>query len=424
MRAWLRLTLSTLACLGAGTLVSWWLFVTYLHPPASHVAAALQYLSESAVMALAVGTAILLAIIRFVPRLSLKIWLACIAGSVGGLTVALITPYLMFAQQSDLRLLEITLVYSLVIGMAFGLIVATLITRQISLLHEGAVRVGAGRFDTRVKVEGRDEIADLADAFNRMSMELDDLFRRKEQLEQGRKDLIAAVSHDLRTPLASIRAMIEAISDGVVSDPAEVRRYVGLIQGESRRLERLIDDLFELSRIESGVLSLRMTSLPVTELVAETVNALQIEARRKRVRLWAMYPPDVPPLAIDGPRMQRVLVNLIQNAVRHTPAGGEVRVEVGRENGHVQVAVIDTGEGISADDQAHIFDQFYRSEKSRSRESGGAGLGLAIARAIVNAHHGTIQVESAPGRGARFIITLAASDSGDAQPASQLVSIP
>ncbi|GAC1322612.1 MAG: hypothetical protein NVSMB22_09560 [Chloroflexota bacterium] len=409
MRDWVRLTLSTLACLAVGTVVSWWMFVAFLHPPPSHVVAALEYLGESAIMALVVGTAILLAIIRFVPRLSLKIWLACIAGTAGGMMISLITPFMMFAQQSDLRLLEITLVYSLVIGLAFGLIVATLVTRQIQLLHDGAVQIGSGRFDTRVEVNGNDEIAVLAHAFNRMSGELGDLFRRKQALEQGRKDLIAAVSHDLRTPLTSIRAMIDAINDGVVTDPAQISRYLGLIQGESQRLAELIDDLFEISRIESGSLALRLASLPVTELVTETVDGLQIEAQRKGVQLQATCASNVPPLPLDGPRMQRVLVNLIQNAVRHTPPGGEVSVEVGRENGHVRVAVADTGEGISLDDQRHIFDQFYRGEKSRSRESGGAGLGLAIARAIVEAHHGSIEVESSPGHGARFVVTLATS---------------
>jgi signal transduction histidine kinase len=140
--------------------------------------------------------------------------------------------------------------------------------------------------------------------------------------------------------------------------------------------------------------------------VLETVDGLHIQAKEKGVGLEALCAEDLPPLALDGPRIQRVLVNLIQNAVRHTPSGGRVQVEVTKQNGHVQLAVMDSGEGIALEDQPFIFDQFYRGEKSRSRGSGGAGLGLAISRAIVEAHRGSIQVESSPGKGARFVVTL------------------
>jgi signal transduction histidine kinase len=279
-------------------------------------------------------------------------------------------------------------------------------TRQLHALREGAAKVASGDFGARVEVQGADEVADLARAFNHMSGALRRNLERERQLEGARRDLIAAVSHDLRTPLASIRAMVEAINDGVVTEPGGVRRYLGFIQQESEHLGRLIEDLFELSRIESGSLELRLASVPVAELVTETVEVMRIQAEEKGVELRAVCNGDVPALSLDGPRIQRVLINLIQNAVRHTPPGGKVQVEVGRHNGHVEVAVADSGEGIAPEDQPHVFDQFYRGEKSRSRESGGAGLGLAIARGIVEAHRGSIRVESNPGRGARFIVTL------------------
>jgi signal transduction histidine kinase len=279
-------------------------------------------------------------------------------------------------------------------------------TRQLAALREGALKVASGELGTRVEVRGADEVADLARSFNRMSEELGQYFERKQQLEQARRDLLAAVSHDLRTPLASIRAMVEAINDRVVTDPDTVQRYLALIQQESQHLGQLIDDLFELSRIESGSLELRLQSIPLPELVAETVEGLRVQAEERGVELSAVCQTGVPTLPLDGPRIQRVLINLIQNAVRHTPAGGEVRVEVAREDGHVRLVVADTGEGIALEDQARIFDQFYRGEKSRSRDSGGTGLGLAIARGIVEAHHGTIRVDSKPGMGARFVVTL------------------
>jgi signal transduction histidine kinase len=312
----------------------------------------------------------------------------------------------MFTERSDFDILVITLLYFAAISLAFSVIVPTMTAGQLHELHEGAMKLAAGDFGVRVPVRGTDEVADLAGAFNRMSADLGAAFERERYLEQGRRDLIAAVSHDLRTPLASIRAMIEAINDGVVDDPATVARYHRLIQHESEHLGQLIDDLFELSRIESGNLELRLSSVPLTELVKETVEGLQVRAEEKGIDLHAVYGGQVPVLSLDGPRIQRALVNLIENAVRHTPPGGQVQVEVNRQNGHVQVAVADTGEGIHPDDQPHVFDQFYRGEKSRSRGSGGAGLGLAIARGIVEAHRGTITVESTPGHGSRFVVTL------------------
>lgn len=227
-------------------------------------------------------------------------------------------------------------------------------------------------------------------------------------MEEERWAMLAAVSHDLRTPLASIRAMIEAINDGVVTEESTVRRYQTLIAQESTYLGRLIDDLFELVRIESGSLDLHPAPVPLGELVHETVDALQIHATARGVRLEAVDSTPIPPISIDGPQMQRVLVNLVGNAIRHTPEGGEVRVEVGREDGHIHIAVSDTGEGIAAEHQPHLFERFYRGDKSRSRDTGGAGLGLAIARGIVEAHHGTINVQSEPGKGATFLIELPA----------------
>jgi signal transduction histidine kinase len=313
---------------------------------------------------------------------------------------------MMFASRSDLYILVVTLIYFVTISLAFAFIIATATTMQLRALHEGATRVAAGELGARVTVQGADEVADLARAFNHMSQELGRHFDRERRLELSRRSLIAAVSHDLRTPLASIRAMVEAINDGVVTDAETIRRYLGLIERESHHLGQLIEDLFELSRIESGSLDLRLASIPVAELVAETVEGMRIQAEERGVALQAVFPDDVPALSLDGPRIQRALVNLIQNALRHTPPGGQVQIEVARQNGHVQVAVADTGEGIAPEDQPYVFDQFYRGEKSRSRESGGAGLGLAIARGIVEAHRGSISVESEPGQGARFVVTL------------------
>jgi signal transduction histidine kinase len=382
------------------------LFVTWLHAPASHTAAAVRYLLMSGAVSLAAGIVATLIVSRVVPNLGAKIALVCLFGSAAAIVNVVMTPLLMFSEHSDFTILVITLLYFAIISLAFASIVGVLITRQIHELHEAAERLAEGDLQSRVSVEGTDEVADLAQSFNRMSGELESSFEKQRALEQGRRDLIAAVSHDLRTPLASIRGMIEAINDGVVTDVASVQRYLTLIQHETEHLGELIEDLFELARIEGGNLELRLASVPLPELVTETVEGMRIQAREKGIELRASCADDLPPLALDGPRMQRVLVNLIQNAVRHTPPGGHVEVQVGRSNGHVELAVEDTGEGIAPEDRDRVFEQFYRGERSRNRGSGGAGLGLAIARGIVEAHRGTIRVESEPGRGSRFVVRL------------------
>ena len=406
MKLWIKLGAVAVGCVALGVGVALVLLIAWLHTPPSHTVAALQYLVTSAVVSLTVGTAALLGLSRFVPNLALKIGFACTFGSVAAIVNVLYTPWMMFASRNDLYILLITLIYFVTISLAFAFIIATATTRQLNALHEGAMKIGSGDFGTSVEVQGADEVADLAKAFNRMSAELERQFERERQMEQARRDLIAAVSHDLRTPLAAIRAMVEAITDGVVTEPETVQRYLGLIQQESRHLGQLIEDLFELSRIESGSVELQLASVPLAELVTETVEVMRIQAEERGVELQAVCDGEVPALALDGPRIQRVLINLIQNALRHTPPGGQVQVEVGRSDGHVEVAVADTGEGIAPADQAHVFDQFYRGEKSRSRDSGGAGLGLAIARGIVEAHRGSIRVESNRGQGARFVVTL------------------
>lgn len=403
---WLQLVALVAACLAVGTAIALLLFVELLHAPPSHTIAGIEYFLTSGVLSLLVGMATLILVSRFVPSLGVKVGIACAAGSIAAIVDVIYTPLLMFTERSDFYILLTTLVYFLAISLAFALVVATSTTRQLSALREGALRLASGDMGTTVEVQGNDEVADLARAFNRISVELGASFERQRRMERERRDLIAAVSHDLRTPLASIRAMVEAINDGVVADPADVRRYLGLIEQESEHLGQLIEDLFELSRLETGDLELRLTSVPVTELVVETVDGMRAQAEKNGVALQAIYREDLPPVMLDGPRMQRVLVNLIHNALRHTPAGGAVTVEVDGRNGQVEVAVADTGEGIAPEDQPHVFDRFYRGEKSRSRESGGTGLGLAIARGIVEAHRGSIRLESDPGKGSRFIVTL------------------
>jgi signal transduction histidine kinase len=241
-----------------------------------------------------------------------------------------------------------------------------------------------------------------------MAAQLEAAAQSRAETERARRDLIAAVSHDLRTPLASLRALAEALNDGVVDDPEGVKRYLRLITGEIERLNMLIDDLFELARLESGALRLDRMPSPVQDLISEALERMAAQAGRKGLQLEGEIVGDPPPVLIDGQQMTRVLLNLVQNAIRHTPADGSVTLRALADTDGVLVEVRDTGEGIAADDLPRVFDRFYRGDPARTREAG-AGLGLAIARGIVEAHGGRIWVESEPGRGTRFAFTLPAA---------------
>jgi len=225
-------------------------------------------------------------------------------------------------------------------------------------------------------------------------------------LDRLRRDLVAWIGHDLRTPLASMRVIIEALADGMVEDPETVQHYLQTAQGQIGSLSLLLDDLFDMAQIDAGGLQLDRQPNSIGDLISDTIEAFSALARQRSVRLEGSASPDADPVVMDGQKVGRVLNNLLDNALRHTPAGGTVRVKASLMQEQVQVEVADSGEGISGEDLPHVFERFYRGEKSRSRATGGAGLGLAISAGIVEAHGGTIGVDSIAGQGTRVWFTL------------------
>jgi signal transduction histidine kinase len=239
-----------------------------------------------------------------------------------------------------------------------------------------------GRRDVRTGVDGRGELADLA-------ADVDAMIARLDGEERARSALVAAVSHDLRTPVTSLRLLGEAIEDGVV-DGATAEEYVARMATHVRVLGELIDDLFELSRLESGELRWSMEQVALGELVEEAVEAMRPQAAASSVDVRAVLDAGDPLAIGDRARLQRVLFNLIQNALRHTPPDGAVTVRAERVDDGVEIEVADTGTGIPAEERLRVFDPFHRLDPART--DGGAGLGLAISRAIVEAHGGRIWV--------------------------------
>jgi signal transduction histidine kinase len=313
---------------------------------------------------------------------------------------------MMFASQHDLLLAIVLLVFAGGMAMALGYFLSSTITERMNQLKDAAEKVAEGDLKTRVLVRGRDEVAALAQTFNQMAEQLEEADARQRELEKMRADLIAWVGHDLQTPLASIRAILEALEDGVVDDPETVKRYLNTAQRDVRSLSALIDDLFQMAQLNAGGFQLERANSSLTDLVSDTLESFAELAARQNIKLTGRVESNVDPISMDTRRIGRVLNNLIGNALRHTPAHGEVKVEARRTSRGAALSVTDTGEGIRAEDLPHIFDGFYRGEKSRSRATGGAGLGLAISRGIVQAHGGEIYVESELGRGSRFTFRI------------------
>ncbi len=272
------------------------------------------------------------------------------------------------------------------------------ILRPLRDLMQASQRIAEGHYDERVKVTGPDELGQLAERFNRMAEKL-------YQIESMRRQLIGDVSHELRTPLTAIKGSMEGLMDGVL--PATDETYQQIHQ-EAERLNRLVDDLQELSRVESGAYELDLQRTELAAVLRTLVKRFRGPFGAKGVALDLNLPADLPPILADEHRILQVLTNLTGNALMYTPAGGTVTVSAIRKNGTVQVTVRDTGAGIAPEHLSHIFDRFYRVDKSRSRAAGGgSGIGLTIAKYLVEAHRGKIWAESEGiGKGSAFSFTL------------------
>ena len=316
------------------------------------------------------------------------------------------TSFLMFLSPHDLALLVGLLGFSLALAIYVAITISQPTAQAVQSLVAAAGRMSTGDLDTRVTVQSHDEIEEVARAFNAMAEQIERSVVRAHDLEQTRKELISAVSHDLRTPLASIRVMVESMSDGVVDDAETIERYLRITLSEVEHLSQLVNDLFDLSQVDSGALEMHMESASVQDLISDTLEAMSVQATANRLVLHGSVDGLLVPVVMDTQRIQRVLYNLVQNAMRHTPPDGTIDIRASDKGAEVQVEVVDTGEGIAETDLRRLFERWYRPDQSRSRSSGGTGLGLSIAKGIVEAHGGRIWAESVMGKGSTFRFTL------------------
>ncbi|MEW6635607.1 MAG: ATP-binding protein [Actinomycetota bacterium] len=301
-----------------------------------------------------------------------------------------------------------TLLYSLAAAALAAMVAAALasafvarrITSPLRRMLEATRRISAGRYDERLPAQQNDELGALSESFNAMAADL-------AANERRRREFIADVSHELRTPLSTLRGYMEGILDGVVEPSGETW---ALLYAETERMRRLVEDLQQLSSAEAGQLALEISPILPQEPVRLSTESMAPLFTEKGVDLCTGLPEDLPPVLADGDRLVQVLTNLLRNSLRYTPPGGRVAVEAEAAGSEVLFRVSDTGAGIPAEHLPHVFERFYRVEKSRSREGGGSGVGLAISRALVEAMGGRIRAESpGPGKGSTFSFTLPAA---------------
>ncbi len=319
----------------------------------------------------------------------------------------------MFLSSHDYGALLVILTSAGTVGLLTALVLGDRLTAGSRELAFVISRIGeddgpAGHHEVQrdVSAPPTEELATLGRRLAEMSARLDAARTRERALDASRRELVAWVSHDLRTPLAGIRAMVEALEDGVVDDDATVARYHRTMRLEVDRLAGLVDDLFELSRIQAGALELRLEPASLTDLVSDALAGAAVVADAKGVRLEGRLSGPAPELELATPEVLRVLRNLLDNAIRHTPPAGRVHLEAGVVDSHAVVSVLDSCGGIPPDELDRVFDLAFRGDAARTPEhDGGAGLGLAIARGIVEAHQGDIAVHNEEG-GCRFTVRL------------------
>jgi signal transduction histidine kinase len=343
-------------------------------------------------LTLAVGL-VAVVLLRLLP--SLRLQLAGLAALSVCLPLAsvLLSGWVAFHMGDDVKILAVSAA-SAAVAVVAGLVLARSIVRSVERVRDASTRIAGGDLTVRAPETGPTEIADLAGSFNEMAAGLERLF-------DARRELVAWASHDLRTPLANMQAMLEALEDGLVAPETTIP----VLREQVALLSSLVDDLFELARIDAGALTLELRESRLEPVIESCLRGVEADARRRGIGLAATVPDVSARCAPD--KVERVLFNLLTNALRHTPTDGSVAVRVERVDREVRVSVEDTGEGLGDEARTRMFDRFWRGDPARS--SRGAGLGLAIARGIVEAHGGRIWAEDRPEGGARISFTLPAA---------------
>ncbi len=272
------------------------------------------------------------------------------------------------------------------------------LTGPLRMLDRASQRVAAGKFDERVEIHSTDEIGRLADSFNDMAASL-------ETAEQVKKHLIADISHELRTPITAVRSTLESLRDGLM-EPTQAT--LSALHDKILLTTRLVQDLHQLALADSGRLSMHPRPCSIEDIFDTILETIGVQMEDEGISLVREVAQDLPAVEVDAQRIEQVLLNLLSNAIRHTPTGGSIAVRAERMDRQLQVSICDSGPGLSDQDFLHVFDRFYRADEARTGDDTGAGLGLSIAKALIEAHGGQIWAEASPSGGACFLFTLPA----------------
>jgi len=327
------------------------------------------------------------------------------------------------------RTLLIAFGVAFIVSVTVSFLIAQGLTRPLQDMATVARQLAGGSLGQRVQTRSNDEVGVLAATLNQMADQMDRDITALRRLEQVRRDFVANVSHELRTPLTSIKGYVEALLDGAKDNPEEATRFLQIILNQSDRLNLILEDLLQLSQIESGLVRFKRDPVRLSALVERTLPLIKPMVDKKRQSLTVAVSQNLPPVLGDEDRLVQVLTNLLDNAVKYTPEGGAIHI-AGRIAGRpadspaqVELSVADTGMGIPDADRPRVFERFYRVDKARSREMGGTGLGLSIVRHIVEGHAGRVWVEGHQPTGSRFVIHLPAASEAS-EPTQTSLDIP
>lgn len=308
------------------------------------------------------------------------------------------------ALDKTIRILLLSLVIALMIAVSLGGFYSLHFTRPLKTMNNTALKMAQGKYSARTGIKRQDEIGQLADTLDFLAAELAKAMDKINQLEQVRRDFVANVSHEFRTPLTVIRGSLEALSDGTIDKPADVERYYQRMLSETRSLERLVSDLLELSRLQSGKITIHWETIHIPSLLTELVKSMQTIADRKNIKIDCDLPSAIPPIPGDYDRLRQLFIIFIDNAIKYSPDNTTISISVLQKN-TLNVVIQDQGYGISEEELPHIWDRFYKTVKSRKDR--GTGLGLSIAKHLAQALNCRVSLESHVGQGTRVLLEFA-----------------
>lgn len=347
-------------------------------------------------------------------------WIFLIANSASVIIMFsfLFVSYLyMVLPNNVILLLSLITIFSSLLSSYIHYLFTKPIESSIQLLVKQSQQIAEGHFEGSLPVKGPTEIKELTQQFNVMNTRLNEAFKQIKKTEASRRELVANISHDLRTPMSSIKAFVSAIEDGVVNDDVTFKRYLTTISLETERLDSLIQQLFQLSLLDSGAIKLTRQRTNIDELLLSVLQHEQIHLEKKNLKIDIDLPNQIPAIYVDLHYFQKLLFNLLDNAIRFSKVDGTIKVKVVSRADHMlEISLRDYGDGIDKEELPHIFERTYRVEKSRNLQFGGAGLGLAIAKTIVESHQGTIAASSEPGKGSTFTLLVPLNKPKEGEP--------